>query len=201
MQNTTTMLSAADDGRRMSLAEFDAAVSRDGTVFELGRGSIVMINVPGRRHFAQVNAIRRQLAAYDVANPGVIYGIASGSDCKILVESLESERHPDVAVYKTPPPDGTNYWSHWIPEIVIEVVSPRAEERDYIEKREEYLQFGVQEYWIFDGDRRELMALSRMGDQWVECCIRPPELHPSFSLPGFHVDCAAVFAAADALRD
>ncbi len=201
MSKTVTMLGPADHGRRMALSEFDGAISANGAIFELGRGIVVMMNVPGRRHFLQVNAIRRQLHAYDVASPGVIFGIASGSECKILVESLESERHPDVAVYKNPPPDGPNFWSRWIPEIVIEVVSPRAENRDYVEKREEYLRFGVQEYWIFDGERRELVALSRAGDQWDERHISPPEKYASTSLPGFKVDCAAIFAAADVVEN
>ncbi|HEY4313376.1 MAG TPA: Uma2 family endonuclease [Pirellulales bacterium] len=199
MQKTAVMLSPADHGRRMSLAEFENAISENGTLYELNRGVIEMINVPGRRHFALVNAVRRQLAGYDVANPGAIYGIASGSDCKILIESLESERHPDVAVYKSLPPSGADYWSRWIPEVVIEVVSPRGEDRDYVEKREEYLKFGIQEYWIVDGERRVLIVLVRQGDQWEERRIHPPEKYASISLPGFELDCAAVFAAADSV--
>lgn len=199
MQKTATMITPADHGRRMTLAEFENADTENGALYELGRGIIVMMNVPGLRHLAQVNALRRQLYAFDGANAGAIHTIASGSDCKLLIASLESERHPDIAVYKTPPPDGPNYWSRWIPEVVIEVVSPSGKERDYVEKREEYLRAGVQEYWIFDGERREFLVLTRDGDQWAERRIHPPDKYASTSLPGLEVDCAAVFAAADAV--
>jgi Uma2 family endonuclease len=199
MPRTATIITPADDGRRMTLAEFENADTQNGAIYELGRGIIVMMNVPGLKHFAQVNVIRRQLAVYEIANPSAIYGIASGSDCKLLITSLESERHPDIAVYKTPPPSGPNHWSRWIPELVIEVVSPRGEERDYVEKREEYLRAGVHEYWIFDGDRREFMVLTRIGEQWAERRVRPPEKYASTALSGFEVNCAAVFAAADAV--
>lgn len=65
----------------------------------------------------------------------------------------------------------------WIPEIVIEIVSPGSEQRDYEEKREEYLQFGVQEYWIVDAERQEVLILRRVGGRWREKIIRPPETY------------------------
>jgi Uma2 family endonuclease len=49
------------------------------------------------------------------------------------LEDLESERHPDAAVYRTAP-DADEDWSSWIPEIVVEVMSPGSEARDYEQK-------------------------------------------------------------------
>ena len=43
------------------------------------------------------------------------------------------------------------------------------------------------------------MLLTREGERWAERQIRPPEKYASTSLPGLEVDCAAVFAAADAV--
>src|SRR5437879_12501637 len=134
-------------GQRMSLAEFDHAEVREGHLYELSRGVIIVSDVPNRRHLAQITSIRRQVAAYDLAHPGRIHTVAAGSECKILVPGFESERHPDLAIYLVPPPDTEDLWSTWIPEIVIEVVSPDSEMRDYLEKLEEHLAFRVREYW------------------------------------------------------
>ena len=157
----------ADHGRHMSLAEFDHAEVQEGHLYELGRGVIVVSDVPKKRHLFQVLSIRDQLFAYKLAQPGRIQVIASGSECKILVAGYESERHPDLAIYKTlPPEEGDDFWSTWIPELVIEVVSPGSELRDYQEKREEYLAFGVREYWIFDAGKQEMLVLQRVAGRW-----------------------------------
>jgi Uma2 family endonuclease len=180
----------------MSLDEFDRAESHGGHTYELSRGTITVVDVPSPRHFRQVNAIRKQFAAYDVAHPGKIYAIASGGECKILVSELDSERHPDLAVYMSPPPDEEDAWSTWIPQIVIEVVSPGSEQRDYDEKRDEYLRFGVVEYWIVDEQQGRTLVLRRSRGKWVEKVVHPPELYATRLLPGFTLDCGAVFAAA-----
>jgi Uma2 family endonuclease len=99
-------------------------------------------------------------------------------------------------VYQTPPPAQENDWAAWIPEIVIEVVSPGSEQRDYVEKREEYLAFGVREYWIVDADRQELLILQRSRGRWSPRIVRPPEVYRTQLLPGFEFACEQVFQAA-----
>src|SRR5713101_6223847 len=75
----------ADHGRHMSLADFDHAEVQEGYLYELGRGVIVVSDVPKKRHLFQVQSIRDQLFAYKLSNPGRIEVIASGSECKVLV--------------------------------------------------------------------------------------------------------------------
>jgi Uma2 family endonuclease len=181
----------------MSLEEFDLAEAQPGYNYELSRGVVVVSDIPGRPHLAQVTATRRQLSAYDLANPGKIYSIAGGSDCKLLLPDFDSERHPDIAVYKTAPASDENLWATWIPDILIEIVSAGSEYRDYVEKREEYWKFGVREYWILDAYRHEMRVLKRAGDDWSDHIIRPPKVYKTRLLPGFAFDCAAVFAAAE----
>src|SRR5207302_4967172 len=89
----------ADHGRKMSLADFDHAEVQEGYLYELGRGIIVVSDVPKKRHLAQVLQTRKILSAYELANPDRIYAICGGSDCKLLIGGYESERHPDLAVY------------------------------------------------------------------------------------------------------
>ncbi len=197
MATAAVKIGPADHGRRMSLDEFDRAEVQEGYLYELGRGVIVVSDVPNPRHLAQVMAIKDQLSDYRRANPGKTHTIASSGECKILVTGAESERHPDLAVYKEPPPE-EDVWSTWIPDLVIEVVSPGAEHRDYVEKREEYLRFGVREYWIVDAARREVLVLRRVAGEWRERVLRPPEVYRTRVLPGFEFACEPVFQAADA---
>ncbi len=197
MAGVTLTVGPADQGRRLRLDEFAGADRQEGYLYELARGVLVVSDVPGRRHLAQLSALRRQLAAYDLAHAGRIHTLAAGSECKLLIAALESERHPDLAVYQTPPPDDEPLWELWVPEIVLEVISPGSEQRDYAEKREEYLLFGVLEYWIFDAERRELLVLRRAGGRWRERTVRPPEVYRTRLLPGLELACGPVFEAAD----
>lgn len=156
---------------------------------------IVVSDVPGKRHLAPVKSIRRQLSAYDRSHPDWIDTLAGSGECKIMVAGYESERHPDLAIYLTPMPDEDPWWT-WVPEIVIEVVSRDSKGRDYTEKREEYLAFGVSEYWIVDCDKGELRVLRRRGSKWTERIVRPPQTYQTRLLPGFELNLAEVFAAA-----
>ena len=110
---------------------------------------------------------------------------------------MQSERHPDVAVYLTAPADPVNPWDAWIPDIVVEVVSAgnEAHERDYRDKREDYLAAGVREYWIVDPVTRSLLVLRRTGDRWRE--IRPDATagYSTGLLPEFELDVAGLFVA------
>jgi Uma2 family endonuclease len=197
---THATIGPKDHGRRMSLADFEFVKVQPGYRYELSRGVIIVSEIPNVVHQAQWIAVQRQLLAYDLTHPGRIYGVVGGTECKILIPGLESERHPDFAIYKTPPPNPTSrVWRTWLPELVIEIVSPRSEHRDYEEKREEYLRVGIREYWVIDSNRQEMLVHRRWGKRWVERVVRPPEVYTTRLLPGLAFDLTPVFAAADAI--
>jgi Uma2 family endonuclease len=198
MGKTLIKIGPADHGRPMSLAEFEHAKVQEGYLYELSRGIVTVSDVPNRRHALQLIAIRRQLAVYDVLHPGRIAGVLGGADCKLLIGGLESERHPDVAVYLTEPPsiENATLWRHWFPEIVIEIVSPSSRKRDYEEKPEEYLRLGAKEYWIVDGRDKVMVVMRRVRNRWVESRIQPPALYRTRLLPGLEFSCGDVFRAA-----
>ena len=100
---------------------------------------------------------------------------------------MVSDRHPDQAIYLDPEPPGPNVWTKWVPHIVVEVVSPGGEDRDFIEKREEYLRVGVREYWILDPEHRRLHVLARAGDTWEETIVPESGVYQTIFLPGLEV--------------
>src|SRR5262249_38671299 len=94
-----------DHGRRMSLEDFEPAEWQKGYLYELHRGVVVVSDVPDYPHASQVEAIREDLVIYKRRHPDQIHRILGSMECKLLIGELESERHPDISVYKKPPPD------------------------------------------------------------------------------------------------
>jgi Uma2 family endonuclease len=191
-QITATIIGPADHGRRMSLDEFDTAIGREGKLYELSRGVIVVSDVPNPPHGDVLFAAREQFSTYRRATPGAIHRIYGGAECKLLIEGTESERHPDIAVYKHPSPgDDSSVWSIWVPEIVIEVVSADSADRDYQEKPEDYLQFGVKEYWVIDPLKQVVVIHRRVRGRWKLQTLTAGQKYTTPWLPGFEFDVAA----------
>jgi len=199
MSKTITKVGPADHGRRMSLDDFEEAEGEHGHLYELSRGVVTVVEIPHPLHFRLVDAIDRQLRAYQHENPRQIVAIGGGAECKLLIEGLQSERHPNLAVYKTAQSEGETsgeIWRRWVPEIVIEVVSPSSRQRDYDQKPEEYLRLGVKEYWIVDADERAMIVMRRSRGRWIEKSVRTPAVYRTRLLPGLAFSCSAVFKTA-----
>jgi len=186
----------ADHGRRMSLDDFDRAIAAEGWIYELGKGVIEVSEVPRLIHGKQVQELRNQLVAYQLSHPEVLNYLSGGSDAKLLIGPSESERHPDLLVYCSEAPDLQHPWSLWVPEIVIEVISESSRQRDYEIKPDEYLAFGVDEYWIVDAAKQLMIVHERWRGQWKKHTIKPPKKYTTRWLPGFSLDLKRVLAAA-----
>jgi Uma2 family endonuclease len=80
-----------------------------------------------------------------------------------------------------------------VPTIVVEFVSPgkAAWRRDYIEKRDEYLEAGVLEYWVIDRFCRQLTVYSLHAGKPTERVVNEPEIYRPELLPGFELPLAA----------
>lgn len=180
----------------MSLDLFDRAIGQEGRCYELNKGVIEVTDVPHPRHLAQVQELRDQLVAYRLSNPQIIHSIAGSNECKILLADDQSERHPDLSVYLSAPPDVRDMWSLWVPAIVIEVVSASSIKRDYDDKPSEYLSFGVDEYWIVDSIKQQMTVLARWRGQWKPRVVKPAQKYSTPLLAGFSLDLKRVFGAA-----
>jgi Uma2 family endonuclease len=194
-----TKLGPRDHGRRMSLKAFEfAPVEEDGYLYELARGYIVVSEVANFPHARRTAFIRKRLDHYHVENPSALYEILGGSECKLLIPDWDSERHPDIAVYLTPPKgrQDRTMWRGWIPDLVIEIVSASSRDRDYTEKRDEYWSLGVKEYWIVDAKLEQVVVLKRGRSQWTEKTLGPEDHCETKLLPGFKLSCREVFAVA-----
>ena len=69
--------------------------------------------------------------------------------------------------------------------------------RDYQTKREEYLLFGLLEYWIVDPLKRQVMVLTRHGDVWSDAIFHDNEAIVSLVLPGLGTTVAELWIDVD----
>jgi Uma2 family endonuclease len=203
LSKTKPKIGPRDHGRRMSLKAFEFAPVEEGYLYELARGYIVVSEVANFPHMRRVGMMRRHLDHYFVENPDRIYEICGTMECKLLIPEMESERHPDIAVYLTPPSNrrGRTMWRTWFPDLVVEVVSDSSRDRDYTEKRDEYWTLGVKEYWIVDAKLEQVLVLRRGRSQWTEKTLGPEDVCETKLLPGFKLPCRAVFDAAGEERE
>ena len=70
-----------------------------------------------------------------------------------------------------------------------------------VTKREEYLAFGLLEYWIVDPLERKVTVLTRDGDTWSEAVYRDEQVIVSLVLPGFATTVAELWADVDEVED
>ena len=107
-------------------------------------------------------------------------------------------REPDIVFMRREHADrmGEEFWEG--ADLVVEVVSPDDRRRDLETKRGEYAQAGIPEYWIVDPEAQRITVLTLAGAEYaVHGDFGAGEQATSALLPGFAVDVAAVFAAAE----
>ncbi len=182
MATTTTRLGPLDHGRMMTLQEFAEAEVEEGYRYELARGVIEVTKVPGTRHRQVITNLYDAVSIWKRRHPGLILGYGGGSEFRLWVPPLVSGRNPDLAVVLRDGPGSEH--KDPLPSLVAEVVSARSGHRDYVAKREEYLAFGVLEYWIIDFLIRRFTLLARDGDSWREQILGGDQVIPSVVLPG-----------------
>ncbi len=86
------------------------------------------------------------------------------------------------------------YWQ-WA-DLVLEIVSPDKPERDLVEKRREYEQAGIPEYWIVNPLDRTVVVLRLREGRYAEHGVfGRGERATSPLLAGFAVEVDATFAA------
>lgn len=179
----------------MSLDAFDRARGQDGHLYELNEGVIEVSEVPSPDHAKVVYDLREMISDYNRANPGVIYMVNGPGESKLLIQSTQSERHPDLSIYFSAPPATGDVWSVWRPGVVVEVVSESSSKRDYNEKPRDYLEFGADEYWIIDRLKGVIVQNTRWRGIWKAESLKPGQKLSSRLMPGLKIDVRKLLAA------
>ena len=81
-------------------------------------------------------------------------------------------------------------------DLVLEVVSPDHPDRDLVEKRADYAEAGIPEYWIVDPRTRTVTVLALQAGSYVEHGVfSPGQVATSPTFPNFQTNVTDVFEA------
>ncbi len=194
---TAMRLDADSAGISMSPDEFDAVTDYDECFnYELINGVLVVTPTASRSERSPNELLGNWLYEYNRHHP-------SG---KCLLETVfeeylntrDNRRRADRVIWIAHPGAQSDPQVD-LPTIVIEFVSTgkAAWRRDYVEKRNEYLDAGVIEYWVIDRFRRSLTVYSREPGKPAETIVPETGVYKTALLPGFELPLGELLAAAD----
>lgn len=184
-------------GMLMTPEEFDAITEYDEDYnYELVHGVLVVTPFAGPAERSPNDLLGYWLQKYAYEHP-------RGS---ALVETLfeeyiptsESRRRADRAVW-TVVAGRRSDPRHDVPTIVIEFLSKgkAAWRRDYVDKRNDYLDAGVREYWVIDRFRRVMTVFTTRAGKRIERKVTEKQIYRTPLLPGFELPLEQLLEAAD----
>ena len=148
----------------------------DGNKYELIRGELFVTPPPSVDHEEVLARLTDVLAEYVKK-----HGLGRVYHPRAVIRFEGSEAEPDLMVRAVPPGVHGNAWEKLPPPLlVVEVLSPTTRRRDLVNKREYYLDAGAGEYWLVDGERREIRVIRRGDDDLMarESLVWRPAAEP-----------------------
>ena len=160
----------------------------DGNRYEIVRGDLFVTPAPSTRHQALVFVIAGHLRRY--IEP---LGLGQVQQAPSAMVFEGSEVQPDLAIIPPALPPPATWEEMPRPFLVVEVLSDMTRQRDLVAKRALYLDAGVAEYWIVDGDRRSIRVVRQDSEQLL---VERLEWHPSGATERLVIDVASLFREA-----
>ena len=158
---------------------------------ELTDGHIQEVPMPTSTHQAVLLCLHDLFRAWLGPRGGVVMVAA------LRMRIREGKfREPDLLMLRdrSDPRYQERYWLG--ADLVVEVVSPDDRDRDLVEKRADYAEGGIPEYWIADPQDETITVLALEGGAYVEHGVfGRGEAATSRLFEGFAADVSAVFDA------
>ena len=128
----------------------------DGNKYELVRGELFVTPPPTDPHETIAARLSALMVAYvEKEKLGYVY------HPKAVMRFAGSEVEPDLMV-RQPNANADPTWDNApTPILVVEVFSPSTRRRDQNQKRSLYMDAGVSEYWMVDGERLTITSVRR----------------------------------------
>jgi len=197
---TENPLGPRDAGIPLTLDEFEEGRFEEGYRYELINGVLVVSPPPLEEERDANEELGHLFRLYKETHPG-----GKTLDLTLPEHNLRTRlqnRRCDRAIWtglgRMPRTRGP-VRRRDAPSIVVEFPSsrPADQRRDYDEKRIEYRDLGVQEYWIIDRFRRTMTIYSWRGKRWVKRVVKEGETYSTSLLPGFELSLAHLLAVSD----
>jgi Uma2 family endonuclease len=173
-----------------TIEEWLVADVPEGFRAELVDGELVMTPLAAYLHEKILFNLDRIFVLYSVDHPEVIKSVMRPA--RLPIPNQDEGRQPDMALYAEEPedPESPLAWQQIKPFLVIEVVSPKQESRDYVEKYASYHRARIPEYWIVDPRRRGLLALRWTEERWEHHPVEGQGRYTTPLLPGLTLEIA-----------
>ena len=187
--------------KSMTLEEYLAYDDGTDTHYELVNG--VLVKMPTETPINRTIAMF--LVSYFLQLGIPYYCLAVGHQIEVS-SSHVTARQPDLVVHSEASAaailqDGKLLRvDQPVPMLVVEVVSssdtdPRSRDRDYIEKRQEYAQRGIPEYWIIDPVSSVILMLTLADQTYKEQRFTDDMPLSSLNFPDFQLPAKRVLTA------
>jgi Uma2 family endonuclease len=181
-------------GALMTPEEFDAVEDGEGGyVYELVHGMLVVSPPPLAAESGPNEQLGHWLLTFWELHPGVM----DATIPQHYMRTPTSRRVADRAIWaglgRMPATRNDT------PTIAVEFVSGshRDRQRDYVDKRQEYIAAGVAEYWIVDRFRRTLTVVRPGPNGPVDQVVAEAGTFTTPLLPGFELPLAPLLSVAD----
>lgn len=196
----TIPLGPLDAGMPLTLDEFDEARFEKGYRYELLHG-VLVVTPPALEEERDAN----EELGHWLRNDQDSHPEGRALDLTLPEQNIRTttqNRRCDRAIWtglRRRPRTRGPVRSRDLPSILVEFPSsrPADQRRDYEEKRVEYRDLGIQEYWIIDRFQRAMTVYSWRGSRWVKRTIAEGDLYRTPLLPGFELDLARLLAVSD----
>jgi len=177
----------------MTIVELEA-MPDDGNVYELIEGELFVSCAPGIPHQLTLQKLQVELWLFLKENP--IGRIVPGAG---LVLSQYDSVIPDISFVTNERWNEAVANSRFVlaPNLVIEILSPGKAnlKRDLISKRRLYAKYGVEEYWIVDVDKRQVVTFQLAdGNLKENTALTTNDVLTSTVLGGFGIEVASLFS-------
>ena len=176
--------------------DYLALTDSTNRLIEFTEGRLDFLPMPTEQHQAVLKYLFLALHTFVTQHQ---LGMVHFAALRIQIDD-ERFREPDLLFLKEEHfavKRGNRFWTG--ADLVMEVVSPDNPERDWEQKRRDYAEAGIGEYWIVDPQQRRIAVLVLDGgaEYREDRDARPGQAATSRLIPGFSVDVAACFAAAE----
>ena len=157
---------------------------------EFTDGHIELLPMPTLAHQLILGLLYEAFVAWVRPRGGVV--VFSGLRLRVRENKF---REPDLLLLCDRHEARNRFWLG--ADLVLEVVSPDGEKRDWVQKRADYAEGRIPEYWIVDPPARTLTVLTLANEAYTEHGVfGDGDTATSVLLPGFSVDVTALFDAA-----
>lgn len=161
--------------------------------YELIQGVLIVSPIPSRQERGSNEYLGHLLLLYQESTDGAAL---DGTMAEEEIDMGTNLRKVDRALWTGlgHPPTPAD-----LPSVAVEFVSKgkRNVQRDYIQKRGEYMAAGVKEYWVFNRFEKTMTVFTKHRGKIRERVFREGDVSRTPLLPGFELPLARLFAVAD----